>query len=185
MTPFDDFSYLINFVLLGEEPVSSPKILTKYQNRLVYWIPSFQTIEDFILLVGTFVAFVAFILWCCFPIQPKVICSSEILTFHSHNTRVSFRTQIIANSRAKPFTPLTIRHSKFTPATARRPLQIHSCTMITWWEMVPAVGPTVEVDKPVIIVVPKSKGTKAVEKAGVFAWETLSSASAVNKVISM
>ncbi|XP_073828838.1 uncharacterized protein [Musca autumnalis] len=49
MTPFDDFSYLINFVLLGEEP----------------------TIEDFILLVGTFVAFVAFILWCCFPIQPK------------------------------------------------------------------------------------------------------------------
>ncbi|KAM7347508.1 uncharacterized protein ACRADG_007076 [Cochliomyia hominivorax] len=49
MTPFDDFSYLINHVLLGEEP----------------------TIEDFILLVGTVVAFVAFVLWCCFPIQPK------------------------------------------------------------------------------------------------------------------
>ncbi|CAD7087890.1 unnamed protein product [Hermetia illucens] len=49
MTPFDDFAYLINHVLLGEEP----------------------TIEDFILLVGTLVAFVAFILWCCFPIQPK------------------------------------------------------------------------------------------------------------------
>jgi hypothetical protein len=31
----------------------------------------FQTIEDFILLVGTFVAFVAFVLWCCFPIAPK------------------------------------------------------------------------------------------------------------------
>lgn len=31
----------------------------------------FQTIEDFILLIGTFVAFIAFILWCCFPIVPK------------------------------------------------------------------------------------------------------------------
>ncbi|KAH8386737.1 hypothetical protein KR093_002374 [Drosophila rubida] len=49
MTPLDDFIYLINHVLLGEEP----------------------TIEDFILLVGTLVAFIAFILWCCFPIQPK------------------------------------------------------------------------------------------------------------------
>lgn len=49
MTPFDDFAYLVNHVLLGEEP----------------------TIEDFILLVGTLVAFVAFILWCCFPITPK------------------------------------------------------------------------------------------------------------------
>lgn len=49
MTPFDEFYYLINSILLGEEP----------------------TIEDFILLVGTFVAFVAFVLWCCFPIAPK------------------------------------------------------------------------------------------------------------------
>ncbi|KAG8236914.1 hypothetical protein J437_LFUL015239, partial [Ladona fulva] len=49
MTPFDDFVYLINSILLGEEP----------------------TIEDFILLIGTFVAFIAFILWCCFPIVPK------------------------------------------------------------------------------------------------------------------
>ncbi|XP_068156645.1 uncharacterized protein [Drosophila tropicalis] len=49
MTPFDDLFYLVNHVLLGEEP----------------------TIEDFILLVGTMVAFIAFILWCCFPIQPK------------------------------------------------------------------------------------------------------------------
>ncbi|XP_049843449.1 uncharacterized protein LOC126295186 isoform X1 [Schistocerca gregaria] len=49
MTPFDDFMYLINSVLLGEEP----------------------TVEDFILLVGTFVAFVAFVLWCCFPVVPK------------------------------------------------------------------------------------------------------------------
>ncbi|EFA03816.1 hypothetical protein TcasGA2_TC013930 [Tribolium castaneum] len=49
ITPFDDFVYLINNVLLGEEP----------------------TIEDFILLVGTIVAFVAFVLWCCFPVVPK------------------------------------------------------------------------------------------------------------------
>ncbi|XP_018013176.1 uncharacterized protein LOC108670226 [Hyalella azteca] len=49
MTPFDDFVYLVNSILLGEEP----------------------TIEDFILLIGTLVAFVAFILWCCFPIVPR------------------------------------------------------------------------------------------------------------------
>lgn len=30
-----------------------------------------QTIEDLILLIGTLVAFIAFILWCCFPVQPK------------------------------------------------------------------------------------------------------------------
>ncbi|KAJ8938017.1 hypothetical protein NQ314_011629 [Rhamnusium bicolor] len=34
-------------------------------------MPSIRTIEDFILLVGTLVAFIAFILWCCFPVQPK------------------------------------------------------------------------------------------------------------------
>ncbi|XP_017774336.1 PREDICTED: uncharacterized protein LOC108561073 [Nicrophorus vespilloides] len=49
ITPFDDFVYLINNVLLGEEP----------------------TFEDFILLLGTIVAFVAFVLWCCFPVVPK------------------------------------------------------------------------------------------------------------------
>lgn len=49
MTPVEDFMYLLNSVLLGEEP----------------------TIEDFILLVGTCVAFIAFVLWCCFPIVPK------------------------------------------------------------------------------------------------------------------
>ena len=38
---------------------------------LVFWFWYFQSIEDFILLVGTSVAFVAFILWCCFPIEPK------------------------------------------------------------------------------------------------------------------
>ncbi|KAI9560173.1 hypothetical protein GHT06_014184 [Daphnia sinensis] len=53
MTPFDDFMFLINSILLGEEP----------------------TIEDFILLVGTFVAFVAFVLWCCFPVAPKELGS--------------------------------------------------------------------------------------------------------------
>ncbi|KDR22731.1 hypothetical protein L798_14977 [Zootermopsis nevadensis] len=49
MTPFDDILYIVNTILLGEEP----------------------TIEDFILLTGTLVAFVAFILWCCFPVVPK------------------------------------------------------------------------------------------------------------------
>lgn len=49
VTPFDDLFNLINSLLLGEEP----------------------SVEDFILLIGTFVAFVAFILWCCFPIVPK------------------------------------------------------------------------------------------------------------------
>lgn len=59
MTPFDDFAYLVNNVfLLGEEP----------------------TIEDFILLIGTVVAFIAFILWCCFPIHPKVILDKHFLS---------------------------------------------------------------------------------------------------------
>ena len=40
-----------------------------------------QSIEDFILLVGTSVAFIAFILWCCFPIEPKdSLGGSEHLT---------------------------------------------------------------------------------------------------------
>ncbi|KAH8396192.1 hypothetical protein KR222_004701 [Zaprionus bogoriensis] len=63
MPPFDDFVYLINQVLLGEEP----------------------TIEDFILLVGTFVAFIAFVLWCCFPVQPKV-CRPARKYSHPHHT---------------------------------------------------------------------------------------------------
>ncbi|KAL3283335.1 hypothetical protein HHI36_006483 [Cryptolaemus montrouzieri] len=54
ITPLDDFIYLVNNVLLGEEP----------------------TVEDFILLIGTVVAFIAFVLWCCFPVVPKE--SSEI-----------------------------------------------------------------------------------------------------------
>ena len=45
----------------GEDLVKHPLVLIQY----------FQSIEDFILLVGTSVAFVAFILWCCFPIEPK------------------------------------------------------------------------------------------------------------------
>lgn len=79
MTPFDDFAYLINHVLLGDEPVSLTKILNyKFTvKQLNFTNVHFgfllqQTIEDFILLVGTLVAFIAFILWCCFPIQPKV-----------------------------------------------------------------------------------------------------------------
>ncbi|XP_037074885.1 uncharacterized protein LOC119096800 isoform X1 [Pollicipes pollicipes] len=49
MTPVDDIKYLINSVILGEEP----------------------SVEDFILFIGTLVAFIAFILWCCFPVIPK------------------------------------------------------------------------------------------------------------------
>ncbi|XP_074030966.1 uncharacterized protein [Leptinotarsa decemlineata] len=47
-SPFEDFFYLLNNVILGE-----------------------STVEDFILLMGTLVAFIAFILWCCFPVVPK------------------------------------------------------------------------------------------------------------------
>ncbi|XP_076260837.1 uncharacterized protein LOC143196851 [Rhynchophorus ferrugineus] len=36
----------------------------------VFWSNE-STVEDIILLVGTIVAFVAFILWCCFPVIPK------------------------------------------------------------------------------------------------------------------
>lgn len=81
MTPFEDFVYLINHVLLGEEPVSNRNMhkLPKHTDTLTHTVIDFitllipmQTIEDFILLVGTLVAFIAFILWCCFPIQPKV-----------------------------------------------------------------------------------------------------------------
>jgi hypothetical protein len=39
-----------------------------------------QSIEDFILLIGTSVAFVAFVLWCCFPIEPKDSLGSEHLS---------------------------------------------------------------------------------------------------------
>lgn len=48
-TIMEDAVYLLNSLLLGEDP----------------------TVEDFILLVGTCVAFIAFILWCCFPVAPK------------------------------------------------------------------------------------------------------------------
>lgn len=59
MTPWEDLFFVINNLLLGEEP----------------------SIEDFILLVGTSVAFIAFILWCCFPIEPKdSLGGSEHLT---------------------------------------------------------------------------------------------------------
>lgn len=69
ITPFDDFVYLVNNVLLGEEPVGEFEDI-----RVKHFLTDcfhFQTIEDFILLVGTVVAFVAFVLWCCFPVVPK------------------------------------------------------------------------------------------------------------------
>lgn len=54
ITPFDDYIYLLNNVILGEE----------------------ATVEDLILLMGTIVAFIAFILWCCFPVTSKESDSS-------------------------------------------------------------------------------------------------------------
>lgn len=66
MTPVDDFAYL--FDILGSEPVSCFVIVFLPIIKLISII-YFQTIEDFILLIGTIVAFIAFILWCCFPIH--------------------------------------------------------------------------------------------------------------------
>ncbi|VEN63455.1 unnamed protein product [Callosobruchus maculatus] len=54
--PIEDFAYLLNNVILGE-----------------------TTIEDVILLVGTLVAFIALILWCCFPVPQKdTLMASQI-----------------------------------------------------------------------------------------------------------
>lgn len=66
VSPIEDFFYLLNNVVLGE---SVSYILNISINLLKIYI--LQTIEDLILLVGTLVAFIAFILWCCFPVQPK------------------------------------------------------------------------------------------------------------------
>lgn len=72
MTPLNDLTPFGLF-LLGEEPVSIFKLGAWFWNRVTYSEPfSMQTIEDFILLIGTIVAFIAFVLWCCFPIHPKV-----------------------------------------------------------------------------------------------------------------
>ena len=55
-------------------------IVLRYKSKLMHYF-LFQSIEDFILLVGTSVAFIAFILWCCFPIEPKdSLGGSEHLT---------------------------------------------------------------------------------------------------------
>lgn len=74
MTPFDDFLYLVNSILLGEEPVRNTHRDEFYESCAHFnnlRLNLFQSVEDFILLIGTFVAFVAFVLWCCFPIVPK------------------------------------------------------------------------------------------------------------------
>ena len=68
MTPWEDLFFVINNLLLGEEPVGfMSKLMIYFHVKIVF----FKSIEDFILLVGTSVAFIAFILWCCFPIEPK------------------------------------------------------------------------------------------------------------------
>ncbi|XP_066158830.1 uncharacterized protein [Euwallacea fornicatus] len=48
----------------------------------VFW-GNEATFEDIILLVGTIVAFVAFILWCCFPVIPRD--SSKTNQYHNSN----------------------------------------------------------------------------------------------------
>lgn len=73
MTPINDLTPFGMF-LLGEEPVRIPQN-HDYLNQMSFGLISngfLQTIEDFILLIGTIVAFIAFVLWCCFPIHPKV-----------------------------------------------------------------------------------------------------------------
>ncbi|XP_049822218.1 uncharacterized protein LOC126265296 [Aethina tumida] len=37
----------------------------------VFLIEDEPSIEDFILILGTVVAFIAFVLWCCFPVVPE------------------------------------------------------------------------------------------------------------------
>ncbi|XP_018577716.1 uncharacterized protein LOC108916017 [Anoplophora glabripennis] len=48
LSPIEDFFYLVTNVVRGE-----------------------PTVEDLILLLGTLVAFIAFILWSCFPVHHK------------------------------------------------------------------------------------------------------------------
>jgi hypothetical protein len=54
MTPFDDLSYLEQ---------------------------STFDFEDLILLIGTLVAFIAFVLWCCFPIEKKATKDTNQTSF--------------------------------------------------------------------------------------------------------
>merc|ERR1712004_163089 len=79
MTPWEDLFFVINNLLLGEEP----------------------SIEDFILLVGTSVAFIAFILWCCFPIEPKdSLGGSEHLTTQAADAVYDAKYMQLATSPA-------------------------------------------------------------------------------------
>jgi len=79
MTPWEDLFFVINNLLLGEEP----------------------SIEDFILLVGTSVAFIAFILWCCFPIEPKdSLGGSEHLTTQAADAVYDAKYKQLATSPA-------------------------------------------------------------------------------------
>merc|ERR1712039_379088 len=81
MTPWEDLFFVINNLLLGEEP----------------------SIEDFILLVGTSVAFIAFILWCCFPIEPKdSLGGSEHLTTQAADAVYDARHQHIVRCTRGP-----------------------------------------------------------------------------------
>ncbi|XP_014258338.1 uncharacterized protein LOC106671890 [Cimex lectularius] len=65
LTPVYDFLSLLYAIFLGEDP----------------------TAEDYLLLVGTIVAFVAFILWCCFPVVPKDPQSPKQYDWQGHYTQ--------------------------------------------------------------------------------------------------
>lgn len=83
MTPLNDLTPYGLF-LLGEEPVriyavECTPFHSKFRKFINLTFLHLQTIEDFILLIGTIVAFIAFVLWCCFPIQPKVCVKVDVM----------------------------------------------------------------------------------------------------------
>ena len=70
----------------------------------------FQTIEDFILLVGTFVAFVAFVLWCCFPVSPKENGAPPLYEDRYKNASLQDRWVVIINLKAASSQTFTTRY---------------------------------------------------------------------------
>uniref|UniRef100_A0A336LGL0 CSON009427 protein n=1 Tax=Culicoides sonorensis TaxID=179676 RepID=A0A336LGL0_CULSO len=63
------------------------------------------TIEDFILLCGTITAFLAFILWCCFPLNQKEAKSQQ---FSNCNTNRRLQNQKGSSSSV----PSSYQHPK-------------------------------------------------------------------------
>ncbi|CAG9854726.1 unnamed protein product [Phyllotreta striolata] len=71
-SPIEDFLYLLNNAVGGE-----------------------STVEDLLLLVGTLVAFVAFILWCCFPLPPKEARSPLANGTHKNENRGKYNQLVM------------------------------------------------------------------------------------------